>query len=186
MTISIRPANTADAATLHAVAAATFALACPPTTTRESIDAFIATNLSTERFAGYLADPDRDLLLVVDGDGEPGTESAVGYSMIVYGEPADQDVASAITVRPSAEISKVYVMADYHGVGAAAQLMAASLAAARARGSAAAWLGVNEANGRANRFYAKSGFEIVGTKRFLLGDTYEDDYVRERVFPDAL
>jgi RimJ/RimL family protein N-acetyltransferase len=33
---------------------------------------------------------------------------------------------------------------------------------------------------RAQRFYAKSGFARVGTKRFLVGDRFEDDYVYER------
>jgi ribosomal protein S18 acetylase RimI-like enzyme len=42
------------------------------------------------------------------------------------------------------------------------------------------WLGVNNENARAQRFYAKSGFEKVGSKRFLMGDAYEDDFVMER------
>jgi ribosomal protein S18 acetylase RimI-like enzyme len=41
------------------------------------------------------------------------------------------------------------------------------------------WLGVSELNGRANRFYEKSGFVIVGRKKFRLGDVDEEDYVRE-------
>jgi len=44
------------------------------------------------------------------------------------------------------------------------------------------WLGVNQQNGRANRFYEKHGFAIVGTKGFELGGRREDDFVRERVF----
>lgn len=42
------------------------------------------------------------------------------------------------------------------------------------------WLGTNEENARARRFYAKHGFEPVGTKRFRLGDRYEHDVVFER------
>ena len=41
------------------------------------------------------------------------------------------------------------------------------------------WLGTNQFNDRANRFYAKSGFTRVGTKRFLVGSRYEDDFVWE-------
>jgi ribosomal protein S18 acetylase RimI-like enzyme len=39
---------------------------------------------------------------------------------------------------------------------------------------------VNQENARANRFYEKSGFTLVGTKHFLVGDRLEDDFVRER------
>jgi diamine N-acetyltransferase len=42
------------------------------------------------------------------------------------------------------------------------------------------WLGVNQENARANRFYEKNGFAQVGIKHFLVGDRLEDDYVRER------
>jgi ribosomal protein S18 acetylase RimI-like enzyme len=44
------------------------------------------------------------------------------------------------------------------------------------------WLGVNQLNARANRFYEKNGFAIVGEKKFLVGGKAEDDFVRERVF----
>jgi ribosomal protein S18 acetylase RimI-like enzyme len=40
---------------------------------------------------------------------------------------------------------------------------------------------VNQQNDRANRFYEKSGFAKVGTKRFKLGANWEEDFVRERV-----
>ena len=64
--------------------------------------------------------------------------------------------------------------------GGASALVAAVVDAASRRHAASVWLGVNQHNARANRFYAKSDFETVGSKRFLVGDTYEDDWVRER------
>jgi RimJ/RimL family protein N-acetyltransferase len=54
--------------------------------------------------------------------------------------------------------------------------------AARAAGRAGIWLGVNQLNARANRFYERSGFALVGTKRFLVGGSWEDDFVRELSF----
>lgn len=101
--------------------------------------------------------------------------------MLVAGEPADADVAASITHRPTAEVSKVYVHPDHHGGGVAARLLEVTVEEAASRGAAAVWLGVNQENARANRFYEKHGFALVGTKRFLVGDRYEDDYVRERI-----
>lgn len=100
--------------------------------------------------------------------------------MLVEGEPTDADVAAALRVRPTAELSKVYVHPAAHGSGVAALLVEQTVAEARARGAAGVWLGVNQENARANRFYEKSGFERVGVKRFLVGDRFEDDFVRER------
>lgn len=176
MTVSLRRAEPADSVALHDLAAGTFAMACPPGTLQRDIDEFISTVLSVEAFDGYLADPERELFLGAL-DGTPS-----GYTMLVYGEPTDADVAAAVTSRPAAELSKVYVLESAHGQGLAPALMAASLDAARARGAKAVWLGVNQRNLRANRFYEKSGFAVVGTKRFKVGEQWHDDFTRELVF----
>lgn len=174
MAVVVRPAGPGDAGVLAEVAAATFALACPPHVTQQAIDTFIAGVLSEACFQGYLGDPDRDLFVSV------ADEQVTGYAMVVHGEPADPDVRAALTLRPTAELSKIYVLPDHHGAGTSRLLMAASIEAAKSRGAAGVWLGVNQENERAQRFYAKSGFARVGTKRFLVGDRYEDDFVFER------
>ena len=175
MTVQIRPATAADAEALAEVAAVTFPLACPPHTTDEAKAAFIAAVLSAERFGEYTVDPARRLLIAQSDDG-----SVIGYTMVNLGEPADADVRAAVRVRPTAELSKCYVLPGHHGEGVAGRLMEASLAAAAVAGAAGIWLGVNEENARAQRFYGKHGFERVGFKRFLVGDRLEDDWVMER------
>jgi ribosomal protein S18 acetylase RimI-like enzyme len=173
--LSIRRAAPGDAIVLHEVAAATFPLASPPDTRREDIDAFIAANLSEPRFREYLDDPDRMLFLAtLDG-------VAVGYSMLVAGEPYDADAARAVVARPTVELSKIYVRVEHHRSGVAGELMATSLRAAADTGARSVWLGVNQRNERANRFYAKQGFRVVGTKRFLVGTRLFEDFVRERL-----
>ncbi|MEA9986875.1 MULTISPECIES: GNAT family N-acetyltransferase [Subtercola] len=174
MPVSYRQAGSDDADRLALVAAATFALACPPHTPAAGIQHFIVTNLSEEAFTGYLAD-DARMLFVAELDGLP-----VGYTMVVMGEPGDADVAAALTVRPTAELSKCYVVSGHHGLGIAAELMKVSVEAAAARGASGIWLGVNNENARANRFYEKNGFAVVGSKTFLVGTSLENDFVRER------
>jgi diamine N-acetyltransferase len=174
MTLEIRPAVATDAATLAAVAALTFPLACPPSTDPASIADFIATHLSARSFDAYLADATRAILLAfVDG-------TVAGYTMIIFGEPTDPDVVASISIHPTAELSKVYVDGDHHGAGVAQALVQESIAVGIAHGAAGMWLGVNSENARANRFYEKCGFATVGTKTFKLGDRLEDDFVRER------
>ena len=172
---TVRRATSDDAALLHRLAAETFALACPPETPPASIEDFIASHLSVESFAGYLSDPERELF-IAEVDSAPA-----GYTMGVYGDPADAAVAASITARPTAELSKCYVLKPFHGHGVGPALIEASADAARSRGAVSMWLGVNEQNERANRFYERSGFAIVGHKTFLLGGRYEDDFTRERL-----
>jgi len=176
MSLTTRRAVPGDADELHAVAARTFELACPPGTLQSDIDAFVALHLSRERFEEYLKD-DRRILLLVEVDRRP-----VGYAMLVHGPISDPDVR-AVVDDSSIELSKFYVLADSHGSGAGAELMRATLEAAAGTGATSCWLGVNQKNVRAAKFYAKHGFEVVGTKRFLVGEQWHNDHVRVRALP---
>ena len=57
--------------------------------------------------------------------------------------------------------------------------MEAAIAEAAGSGAGSVWLGVNQQNIRANRFYEKHGFVLRGTRFFQVGDSTEADYVRE-------
>jgi ribosomal protein S18 acetylase RimI-like enzyme len=100
--------------------------------------------------------------------------------MLIRGVAADDDVQRSVTLRPAVEISKMYVLPDGHGSGVSAALMIAAIDASLALGAACLWLGVNQENQRAQRFYAKHGFNTSGTKTFQLGAHVENDYVMVR------
>jgi ribosomal protein S18 acetylase RimI-like enzyme len=174
MSIEVTPAVEADLPELADVAARTFPLACPPSVTPVDVAAFIAENLSEERFRDYLADADRMVLTARDG------ERISGYAMLIRGVAADDDVQQSVTLRPAVEISKMYVLPDGHGSGVSTALMTAAIDASLALGAACVWLGVNQENQRAQRFYAKHGFNTSGTKTFRLGGHVENDYVMVR------
>ena len=163
LAVRVVTTGSVDAAELADVAARTFPLACPPSTAPEDIASFIDTNLSAERFAEYLADPQR-AILTAERDGR-----IIGYAMLVRGAAGD-----------TAELSKMYVLPEYHGGGVSTALIDLTLATAEEWGARRVWLGVNEANQRAQRFYAKSGFSINGTRTFQVGARREDDYIMVR------
>lgn len=174
MGIDVTAATEADLVDLAGVAATTFPLACPPSVTPENIAAFIAEHLSEDRFREYLADPDRTVLVAREDD------RIVGYVMLIRGVPDDDDVQRAVPLRPAVEMSKLYVLPDSHGLGVSAALMNAALAEAAEQGAACVWLGVNQQNRRAQRFYTKHGFRVNGTKSFRLGTSIENDFVMVR------
>jgi ribosomal protein S18 acetylase RimI-like enzyme len=179
LNVRIATADSIDVAELADVAASTFPLACPPSVTRANIAAFVEANLSDVRFAEYLSDPQRLVLTAHHGN------RIVGYAMMIRGVGDDPEVAQAVSVRPAAELSKIYVLPDYHGSGVSTALMDAALAGAVERGVECVWLGVNQQNFRAQRFYAKCGFTVNGTRTFRLGAGRESDYVMVREFGAA-
>lgn len=172
--VQVTAATTAELSEVADVAARTFPLACPPSATPANVADFIATNLSRERFTAYLDDPSREVLVARTEHG------IVGYAMLVDGVGDDEHVRRAVPILPARELSKMYVLPDSHGSGAAAALMTAALERSEGRGDSAVWLGVNQDNERAQRFYSKHGFLITGTKTFQLGDAVENDYVMLR------
>ncbi|MDX5318257.1 MAG: tRNA (guanosine(37)-N1)-methyltransferase TrmD [Actinomycetes bacterium] len=180
--LTVRHATGDDVAHLAELAAETFPLACPDHLPAEDVIAFVRANLSPARFREYLADPERYLVLVAELDGE-----LAGYTLSVLPRIADEppyaaDVEAVVTVRPVAELSKIYVREAVHGSGISQALMDATLAALAARTVegrrlVGVWLGTNARNRRAHRFYARTGWERVGTRHFTVGGRVEDDAV---------
>lgn len=172
---TVRRARRHDVVALADLAAVTFPLACPPGSTAQDQQAFVGTVLSAAAFGGYLADGTRTVLVAQDDEGV-----LQGYTMLVAGMPADGEVRTALSLWPTAELSKCYVHPDHHGRGVADALIAATLADARGRHAVGCWLGVNQLNARAQKFYQRHGFQRVGTKHFRVGSRIEDDFVLER------
>jgi ribosomal protein S18 acetylase RimI-like enzyme len=161
--VSIAAADSVGIVELASVAARTFPLACPPSVSPDNVAAFIDANLSEARFAEYLTDPRRRILIARHDD------RIVGYAMLIRDVDDDR-----------VELSKMYVLPDNHGSGVSTALMDASLAAAAEWGAESVWLGVNQKNQRAQRFYTKSGFAVTGTRTFQLGSHTEHDFLMAR------
>ncbi|MFV0494371.1 GNAT family N-acetyltransferase [Mycobacterium sp.] len=159
---------------MAAVAARTFPLACPPWSRPEDIAAFVDAQLSPECFAAYLSDPRRAVIAARNPDG------IAGYVMVIRGVPNDDRIQRAVPLRPAVELSKLYLLTDFHGTGISAALLDAAISAAFDWGARCIWLGANEKNLRAVRFYRKHGFTVTGAKTFQMGSFVEDDYVMVR------
>lgn len=174
MTQAVHLATTDCVGELAIVAAQTFSLACPPSVPADDVASFVATQLSAARFAEYLADPRRAVLTARRDD------RIAGYAMLVRGVGDDADVRRAVDIHPAAELSKIYVLPDHHGTGLAHALMDLALQTAGGWGARCVWLGVNQKNQRAQRFYVKFGFRVKGTRTFRVGGRRENDYVMVR------
>lgn len=173
--VLIRHAEPTDLTELAALATLTFPLAAPPHVTEESLATFIDQHLSADRLSDYLDDPGRVVSVAVGDSG-----ALIGYTLLVFEQPRDADVAAVVTFSPAVELSKVYAHPDAHGSGVAHLLVQAAFSEAEQRDVEGIWLGVNQENLRAQRFYEKSGFTRVGTKRFQVGAGLEHDFVYAR------
>ncbi len=171
--VLIRLAATDDLAALVELAARTFPLACPPQMPAEDMTAFVAQHLAAKNFEAFFADETAEIL-VAESAGK-----LAGYTLTFDREPYDAHIGELVKNRPTVELSKCYADPSAHGTGITGQLMAEVLGRAKSRGAKSVWLGVNGMNERAQRFYAKHGFKVIGDRKFIVGDQTEDDLVFE-------
>jgi ribosomal protein S18 acetylase RimI-like enzyme len=166
---SIRLATLADAEMLSLLAARTFYDAFVETNTRENLKAYMDVAFSIETVASELADPQATFLIA---EVEP---SPAGYAKLFQAAPPE-----CAQHRPALEIVRLYVEQRFHGGGVAHALMQACLDHAGQAGANGVFLGVWEHNPRAQAFYRKWGFEIIGSHIFQMGHDPQTDYWMER------
>lgn len=170
---TIRPGTPDDAEPLAALMRVTFPLACPDTTPAADIALHLRTTLSPAALRGDLADPLATVLLAETGP------DLVGMAMLQRGEAPPVALPAARPV----QLLRIYVERMRHGTGLAAQLLDRCVELAVAEHFDAIWLGTNQDNTRAIRFYQRQGFTIAGTKTFTVGTNLEHDYVLTRPLP---
>lgn len=76
------------------------------------------------------------------------------------------------------ELHRLYVDKAFHGHGAAKALM--DEAVAWMAGRRAQWLGVWSGNVRAQKFYARYGFEKAGEYDYVVGSTVDHEFIFRR------
>lgn len=73
------------------------------------------------------------------------------------------------------ELRQLYVLSAWHGRGVAQALMGWAIDQARAMAAPEMYLSVYTENPRAQRFYARYGFEDIGPYTFVVGNHPDDD-----------
>lgn len=194
--LGVRRAGAGDAAILADLAAVTFPLACPDSTTLGEVRAHVAEHLSLGTWRVRLQDPGQEVLVLADHTGE-----ALGYALVLLGGARELSLETVVrdAVGPDgeartdgagpqtgdAELSKLYLLPRARGTGAADILLGSALGVARERGARGIWLGTNEGNAQARAAYARHGFAVVGTRTFHVGGGDHHDVVMWRALPGA-
>ena len=166
----IRRAESTDAARLAALAELTFRNTFEAANTPEDMRLHCATHYSEAIQGREISDP-KMATLVCEHDGE-----LVGFAQLRWGHSPD-----CIKAERPAEIQRLYVREAWHGKGIAQDLMAESIALAKASGADQVWLGVWERNPRAITFYKKWGFAEVGEHAFPVGTDPQRDIIMSRL-----
>ncbi len=175
--VTVRRGKASDAARLHEIAKRTFPLACPPGFDPQEAARFVREHLPAPQFRAWAKSRNAQLWVA---------ELAgviVGYATVLLRE-ASPEIPEQIR-GTTANLSKIYVLPEHHGAGVARDLITTSLTEAARAGMHTMWLGVNKQNVRAQQFYRRHGFAVVGERMFLVGGEPQEDFVMERTLDFA-
>ncbi len=162
--VVIRKGVPEDAAALAEFGWRTFAESFAAQNDPQAMAEYLSENYSTSRQSAELSSPDV-LTLLAELDGH-----LIGYAQVRRNPPpTDYSLPDPL------ELHRIYIDSPYHGSGVAQRLMAAVLSTAPALGGRTLWLSVWEQNPRAIHFYAKYGFQDLGSKDFWLGNERQTD-----------
>ncbi len=164
MTLAYRDARPDDAEMLATLGRETFAETFGHLYTPENLAAFLESH-SPERWRAELSDPNFSVRLAEEG-GRAAAYAKLGSPSLPFE-----------TKRAAIELRQFYVLKPWHAHGVGSALMDWALAESRRRCAEELYLSVFVDNPRARRFYARYGFEQVGTYDFMVGTHADLDLV---------
>ena len=170
-TVKIRRATLDDAKALTDLAYTTFwdAFAHHPKNAPDDLNHYMRQAFNVEQTTKELGD-ENSLFLIAELDGE-----AAGYAKVIIGNSEE-----GIHAERPIELNRLYAHQQFLGKGIGQALMDACLDHAKTAGHDVMWLGVWEYNPRAQRFYEKNGFRLVGSHTFNLGEDPQTDLLMQR------
>ena len=167
--VLVRRASHSDAGLLVSLGARTFSETFASVNTPEDMAAYLSTAFSPAQLAAELADTQATFLLA------EVTGLAAGYAKLCGAAEPPRCVTGANPV----ELARLYVLQQWLGEGVGRILMQSCIDEARRAGYRTMWLGVWERNWRAQAFYRKWGFRVVGEHIFQLGSDAQTDWLME-------
>ena len=169
--INIREASVEDAKVLTDLAYTTFwdAFAHHPKNAPDDLHHYMRQAFNVEQITAELGE-EKSIFLIAEIGGEPA-----GYAKIII-----DAMEPGIAAERPVELNRLYSHQQFLGKGIGQALMDACVVRAKEENRDVMWLGVWEYNPRAQRFYEKNGFRVVGSHVFQLGEDAQTDLLMQR------
>ncbi len=167
--ISIRNAGPTDVDLLVELGKLSFSEAFAEETSPQDLADHLQTAFEVEDIKAQLNN-DHSIFIILEIDA-----SAAGYAYLHPETPPD-----CIKDPDTIQLVRLYLRRKYYGRDVGNTLMKACLEEAVSRGYRSVWLSSWELNHRANSFYKKWEFQIVGRAKFKVGSDIQDDFIFAR------
>jgi len=166
---TIRIAEPVDANLLAELGRISFYEAFSEQTAPQDMETHLQKAFDVDEIRGQL-DNDRSLFIVIEAD-----SLAAGYASLHPHDPPD-----CVKTPHPIQLIRFYLRKDYYGRDVGNSLMGECLDTVRSKGYQSVWLSTWELNHRANAFYRRWEFEVVGDAKFTVGNDVQNDFIFAR------
>jgi ribosomal protein S18 acetylase RimI-like enzyme len=164
--VQIKQVGEEDLQMLREISRETFLETFSEDNTSENMEKYLQESFSSEKLQAELSAPHTIFYFALLNN------QVIGYLKLNQEEPQENSLG-----QPTLEIERIYVRKAFHGQNVGRVLLEKAFQVARESRVAYIWLGVWENNHRAIYFYRKHGFEVTGSKIFLLGEDPQTDFI---------
>ena len=165
----IRIADAADAELLLELGRSSFYEAFAQETAPEDMAEHLKTAFKIEVITEQL-NSDQSLFVIIESE-----SAAAGYAYLHHAKPPD-----CVKMPNPLQLARLYLRKQFYGRNFGNALMKACLETAHSRGFESVWLSTWELNHRANAFYKKWDFRVVGQAKFKVGGDIQNDFIFAR------
>ncbi|MFZ5999333.1 MAG: GNAT family N-acetyltransferase [Bacteroidota bacterium] len=167
--ISIRPIALSEQEALRQLAVSIYRTTFEAVNTPENMENYLAEAFSPAKIAAEFAEPNTYYIGAYDSD------KLVAYLRLRKTAEVEKELGPS-----NIELQRLYVDPAYQGKGIANDLMQVSIDKAAELKLDWLWLGVWEKNHKAQRFYARWGFEKFSEHVFWMGDDPQTDWLMKK------
>jgi ribosomal protein S18 acetylase RimI-like enzyme len=162
----VRRAKRQDAELLVELGKRAFYEAFAEQTAPEDMTAYLQTTFSIEETTAQLNNKDA-LYLIIELQAD-----SVGYAYL-YPTRSPECIKDPKAI----QLIRFYLLKKCYGLGVGNTLMQTCLDESYVRGYRSVWLSSWELNGRANAFYKRWHFKVIGRQKFKVGSDVQNDFI---------
>lgn len=167
--IRIRKAKIEEVPAIRELAIEVYTDTFADSNTPENLQAFFRDSYDLEKFKTEFYEADSVLYIALDN------LKIIGFLRL----RKSNEVAHLLGTN-TIELHRMYIHRDYHGTAVARKLIEQAFEYAKKKNYEWMWLGVWEKNPRAQKFYAKWGFERFSEHIFQMGDDPQTDWLLKK------
>jgi GNAT superfamily N-acetyltransferase len=172
--VTFRRANPSDALCIGVLGMQVFLNTYATAGIRPSIAREVLQSLSPNVVEQALTDPDKTFVLM-----------ETDAHLIGFAEITTRASPAIVSLTEAAELNRLYVQEPFTGQGFGRALLVEAEATALAGGALALWLTAWTGNARAVAFYARQGYERLGSTLFIFEGEQHENHVFAKVLRES-